>query len=248
MKRAVNRFLSFALFGFVILLLFNIASFIAILSTKHEALHYPTEPYAYGNWIATGISIVIFSFFAISYLTPLQKRDWRTLGIYEAFIIALFTEMYGFPLTIFILTSVLGLDISMGHVQGHLLAVFLSKSGIMELNKSWALVMAVSNLLILAGLILLSMGWKKIHMSTGDLVTGGIYRYVRHPQYTGIIVMTAGFLVQWPTIITILMWPILVASYYKLARKEEKLMGSEFGEEYEEYAKDIPMFFPRLRS
>lgn len=248
MEKLVRRLLNFAVFGFVLLLLFNAVSFMILLSARHETLHYPTEPYAYGNWVAAGISIVIFSFFVASYLTPLQKRDWRILGVYEAFIIALFTEMYGFPLTIFIITSFLGLDMSFGHVQGHLFAVILSELGIMGIYKAWLLVMAVSNLLILSGLILLYKGWRKIHGSKGELVTDGVYRYVRHPQYTGIIVMTIGFLVQWPTIITVLMWPILAVSYYKLVKKEEKLIKEEFENEYEEYAKKVPMFFPRLRS
>lgn len=248
MNVQVRSLLNFALYGFVLFLFLSAISSMIFFSTKHEVIHYPAEPYAYGNWFAVGFSIIIFSFFVISYLTPLQKKDWRTLGIYEAFIIALFTEMYGFPLTIFILTSIFGVDISFGHVQGHLGAVALSKLGVMGINRGWALVMAVSNLLILAGLILLSVGWREIHGSRGELVTDGVYSYMRHPQYTGIFLITTGFLVQWPTIITVLMWPVLVLSYYRLAKKEEELAVDEFDKEYKEYAREVPMFFPKLGS
>ncbi len=203
--------------------------------------------YAYGNWAATLLSVGIFSFFVISFLTPLKKQNWRTLGIYEAFIIALFSEMYGFPLTIYVLSSVFGLNLSFGHAQGHLLGVLLSKAGLMSMEAGWALVMVTSSAVIFFGLFLMSKGWSMIHASSGELVTGGIYRYVRHPQYLGLIVLTIGLLIQWPTIITLLMWPVLVLMYYRLAKKEEKEALDAFGERYEEYKRQTPMFIPSMK-
>ncbi len=165
---------------------------------------------------------------------------------YEAFIIALFSEMYGFPLTIYVLSSLFGLNLSLGHAQGHLLGVLISNAGLMSMEASWALVMVTSSAVIFLGLFLMSKGWSSIHSGNGELVTEGIYRYVRHPQYLGLIVLTIGLLIQWPTIITLAMWPVLVLMYYRLAKREEREAREAYGERYVEYELRTPMFLPSL--
>ncbi len=196
----------------------------------------------YGNWAAVVASILFFTLFAAGFAYAPKKRDWKTLGIYEAFIVALFTEMFGFPLTIFLLSSILGITIEPTGETGHLIAVALDHLGILGLEKGVFLVMAVSSVMILVGLALIILGWRKIHKAEG-LVTDGIYRYSRHPQYLGILLITSAFIIQWPTILTVIMWPILVTMYIRLAQKEEKEMEEKFGEGFRKYKNETAMLF-----
>jgi protein-S-isoprenylcysteine O-methyltransferase Ste14 len=86
-----------------------------------------------------------------------------------------------------------------------------------------------------------------VHASQGNLATGGVYAYARHPQYTGLFLFIVGFLVQWPTLLTVLMAPLLAYAYVQLARSEERAMLARFGEAYRLYAARTPMFFPPRR-
>lgn len=194
----------------------------------------------YGNWGVVIASILFFTLFVVGFAYAPKKRDWKTLGIYEAFMVALFTEMFGYPLTIFLLSSILGITIEPTGETGHLIAVALDRLGIMQLENGVFLVMVVSSIMILAGLALIILGWKKIHKAQG-LVTDGIYRYSRHPQYLGILLITSGFIIQWPTILTVIMWPVLVIMYIRLAKKEEKEMEEKFGEEFQKYKNETAM-------
>ncbi len=200
----------------------------------------------YGHWAAVIVSILFFTLFAAGFAYAPKKRDWKTLGIYEAFMVALFTEMFGFPLTIFLLSSILGITIEPTGETGHLIAVALDRLGILELEKGVFLVMAVSSVMILMGLALIILGWRKIHKAEG-LVTDGIYRYSRHPQYLGILLITSAFIIQWPTILTLIMFPILVAMYIRLAKKEEEEMEEKFGEEFRKYKNETAMLLTILK-
>ena len=167
------------------------------------------------------------------------------MGAFSAFTVALFTEMYGFPLTIYILTSILGSRYPVidpfTHINGHLWVTLAGGS-----TSVWVLVMLVSNAAMFGGLILMGRAWKQIHKANGELVTSGLYGRVRHPQYFALFLITVGMLIQWPTIITAAMWPILMLMYYRLARREEREMESHFGEQYVTYRRQVPMFWPRL--
>lgn len=203
--------------------------------------------YDYGMWVVAAFNVGIFLFFVLSFLTPKGWGEWRNMGVVVAFLVALFSEMYGFPLTIFLLTSWLGeaypvLD-PFSHKFGHLWVVLLGGS-----DFAWALIMALSLALMLLGYLLLSKGWHQVHGAHGQMASDGVYAYARHPQYTGLFLLIVGFLVQWPTLITVLMVPILLVAYVSLAHREEKVMLSRFGPSYEAYAQRTDRFFPPVAS
>ena len=204
-----------------------------------------TQEYAYGMWVVAAFNVGLFLFFFISFLPPKGFAEWRNLGVVTAFLVALFSEMYGFPLTIYLLTGWLGDAYPVlqpfNHKFGHLWVVVFGGSSL-----AWALVMGASLALMLAGYVLLSKGWRQVHGAGRCVISGGLYAYVRHPQYTGLFLVITGFLVQWPTLLTVLMAPILLYAYVRLARSEERYMLKQFGEQYADYMRRVPAFFPPL--
>ena len=203
---------------------------------------------AYGLWWLVGINSAVFIFFALSFSHPRTRRDWRAFGAFAAFVVALFTEMYGFPLTIYLLSGWLasrypGLDL-LSHNIGHLPETLLGWKGDPHLSPLHLL----SGLVIGGGFLLLASSWRVLYAAqhARALATTGPYARVRHPQYLGFILIMLGFLLQWPTLITVLMFPILVFMYGRLARREEREVRAEFGPVYDRYAAVTPAFLPRL--
>lgn len=193
----------------------------------------------YGMWGVSVFMVTLLSLFVIGFFRPRRKREWRSLGIFEGFIVALYAEMYGFPLTIYILSTFFGINIPLLHTKGHLWA------SLFNLSDKWAsTICMVGSILMISGLIIMGRGWRKIYKARGNLVTEGLYARIRHPQYLGLILLTTGMMVQWPTILTIIMWPALLFAYWRLAKIEEDELQKKFGQQYADYKARTGMFLP----
>ena len=210
----------------------------------------PSEPSAYGLWSLVIINSLVFIIFAFSFAKPQSPRDWRSFGAFSAFLVALFTEMYGFPLTIYVLSGWLtskfpGVDF-LAHDSGHLLEVMFGWST----NPHFGPFHLLSAIFIGGGFILLASAWKVLYEAQRQhkLATTGAYARVRHPQYIGFVLIMTGFLLQWPTLVTLAMFPILVFMYARLANREEANMLAQFGDEYRRYVAAVPAFIPKLGS
>ena len=200
--------------------------------------------YEYGWWPMAIVNIGLFGAFAYGFLRPRTGPEWRTLGVFSAFLVALFAEMYGFPLTIYLLASWLGrlpFENPFSHMSGNLWASLLLSPAL-----GW-LFMGQGGLFMAVGLGLLAAGWRLIHRAKGDLVTTGVYDALRHPQYLGLVLFVVGALIQWPTLITLAMFPFLLVAYYRLAGREDRALTAQFGEPYQAYRGRVPGFWPGWR-
>lgn len=196
----------------------------------------------YGHWGLVVILIVVASWILYRYAAPRHWREWAGAGLVQAFIIALYAEMYGFPLTIYLLTGFLGIDIPLNAMPGHLWATLLGYGMV-----GGTIEMLLGGVFIVTGLLLLICGWREVYRAraAGRLADGGLYGLVRHPQYAGIILAVFGQIVHWPTVVTLALFPVIVLVYVRLARKEEREMLERFGAAYRDYRERVPMFFPR---
>jgi len=203
---------------------------------------------AYGLWGLVIINSLVFIIFAFSFFKPKSARDWRSFGAFSAFLVALFTEMYGFPLTIYLLSGWLGtrypgIDF-FSHDAGHLLEVLFG----WKANPHLGPFHIASGVFLIAGFWLLASAWRVLYEAqrSGKLATTGPYAKVRHPQYIGFVLIMFSFLLQWPTLITIAMFPILVFMYVRLAKSEERDALAQFGDSYRRYMSEVPAFIPRF--
>lgn len=196
----------------------------------------------FGQWGYVIIWIILGAVFLL--FTPFYKKSQRKpSGVYLAFIVAMAFEMFGIPMSMYILAWVFGSSIPEGVFWGHTLVEWIGHTG-----------MYIGTALILAGIALVIMGWNLVYKrywrkeeGQGELVIEGIYRYIRHPQYTGFLLITLGMLLDWATIPMLIMWPIMAILYYRLAKKEEGYMVDEFGQNYIEYRQKTGMFLPALK-
>lgn len=203
---------------------------------------------AYGLWSLVILNSAIFIMFAFSFFKPQTARDWRSFSAFSAFIVALFVEMYGFPLTIYLMSGWLqtrypNLDI-LSHNAGHLWSTLLGEKG----DPHFGVLHIASYVFLGYGFFLLSSAWNVLYHAQRrhTLATAGPYAKIRHPQYVAFVLILLGFLLQWPTVLTLVMFPILLIMYGRLAVTEEKEMQAQFGDEFARYAKQTPRFFPHL--
>lgn len=195
----------------------------------------------FGQW---GYVIVWIALYAVMLLfVPFYKKSQRKpSSAYLAFVVALAFEMFGVPLSMYALTWLLGSQLPDGVLYGHTLQPWIGAWG-----------MYIGTLLMVIGVVLVIVGWRVIHKrfwskdeGEGELVTDGIYHYIRHPQYTGFLLITLGMILDWATLPLLVMWPILAVIYYRLARMEERVMEAQFNDAYRSYKAQTGMFFPKV--
>ena len=193
-----------------------------------------------GTWVLAAIMIVIASWVFYRYFAPKSWHEWAGAGLVQAFIIALYAEMYGFPLTIYLLVRSTGLDRTV--LDANLWSTLLGMG-----EAGMFISMIIGYALLFLGIGLFAEGWRELYRAHKEkrLATDGLYGLVRHPQYTGLFLGLFGEgVVHWPTIFSVALFPIIVIAYTLLSYREEKKMLKEFGEEYRAYKDRTPMFFP----
>jgi len=199
----------------------------------------------YGLWPVVLFNVALVLGFSIGFLRPRARADWRAMGVFGAWLVALFTEMYGIPLTLFGLTALLGRQYPVldpfTHKNGHLLVALSGGSQFV-----YFVVMTLTTIMFWAAIVIMQRAWRQIHGARGTLVTEGLYAHVRHPQYSAVFLLIGALLIQWPTLLTLVMAPVLVTAYVRLARREETDLLARFGDAYQAYRRGVPAFFPRV--
>ena len=195
----------------------------------------------FGNWGAVLIWIVFYGLF-IAFLPFYKKSKVKPGSAYLAFVIAFALEMFGLPFGMYAIAAVVGHNLPDGVLWGHTLQQYIGL---------WGMYAGIATSAL--GGLLVFFGWRAIYKNywskergEGKLVTEGIYRYIRHPQYTGFFLITLGMQFEWATLPLLLMWPILLVVYTRLARREEREIEAEFGQAYRDYRARTGMFLPRL--
>jgi protein-S-isoprenylcysteine O-methyltransferase Ste14 len=223
-------FLAIAMSLFSVWLAMNRSTFVFSVA----AIGYPQ------NWGYVVLNFILLGLFLL-FIAFRRKVARLPSSVYLAFILALYFEMYGFPLTMYLVNAIFGFNNAA--TLWYLLVPLTGSDLFFSIYLS--VILPISNMIILSGIFLIVFGWRRIFRAKDELVTNGIYGYVRHPQYLGFLLLTAGIDFLWVTFSTLLLWPILAFLYYRLAKEEEEKMEERFGEEYRKYKNTVPMFIPR---
>ena len=186
------------------------------------------------QWHIVLMNILVF----VTFLLPLsfrRKIDWKEYGLVTAFFVSLFIEMYGLPLTVFFVSKA-------ANPSNIGLAPIVFSFDFFGIGIAMTLAMLYGLILMTIGTILIMVAWITLYkkIKTTDLVTTGIYSYSRHPQYLGFILVIFGWLIGWPTFLTVIFALILVYKYVKVCKVEEKELFHI--EKYKEYKEKAPFF------
>lgn len=191
------------------------------------------------NWFGVLFFVVLYGV-VILFMPFYRKMDKKPVGTYLAFLIAFAIEMHGIPFSMYVISWIVGKNLPEGILWGHTLVSSIGFWG-----------MYINYICAFSAMFLIINGWYNIYKKywsketgTGSLVTKGIYRYIRHPQYTGLLLLSFGMMAEWATLPMIILYPVMISMYVRLAKREEKDMLVEFGDEYREYMKITKMFIP----
>lgn len=191
------------------------------------------------NWFGVLFFVVLYSL-VLLFVPFYKKMDTKPRGTYIAFVIAFAIEMHGIPFSMNLIAWMIGKNLPECILWGHTLFPAIGYLG-MYINIGCAVV----------AFILILNGWYNIYKKywskesgRGELVTSGVYKFVRHPQYTGLLLLSLGMLIEWATLPLLIMFPVMVFMYTRLAKREEKDMIKEFGETYRQYMAKTKMFIP----
>lgn len=191
------------------------------------------------NWFGVLFFTVLYGV-VLLFIPFYRKMDKKPAGTYLAFVIAFAIEMHGIPFSMYVISWIIGKNLPEGVLWGH---TFISSIGF------WGMYINIGCAIVALSLIL--NGWYNIYKKywskdkgTGSLVKAGVYRYIRHPQYTGLLLLSFGMMAEWATLPMLILFPVIVVMYVRLAKREEKDMLKEFGDQYAEYMKATKMFIP----
>lgn len=191
----------------------------------------------------------LFIFFACGFFESNSKRHWSMYGPLRAFVTALFTRMYGVPLTLYAVSGwfqprLPGIE-WLSHWTDRLLQDLLGLAS----RPHFGLLMALGFLFIAAGATLTVSAWNQLYRAarSGGMATQGAYGHIRHPLYAGLVILSFGVLLQCPTLSSLLMFPVLVVMYVRLAREDELRAVAALGDPYSNYLTRVPAFIPGWR-